>query len=68
MILGKLLNRAEPVYPCPQCPDVLASVGPMDVHEHGVRWSCGHTRPLPPLPVSHGNMHTGPTRRKAPAA
>jgi hypothetical protein len=45
--LGHCLNLvARPAYPCPTC----SERGPMGVYGPAVRWVCGHTRTLPPLP------------------
>jgi hypothetical protein len=49
-LLGEHLHQVTACAPCPFC----AHPGPMDVHETAVRWPCGHTRPLPPLPSMKG--------------
>lgn len=44
---GRALNVVKnPTYPCPQCEQRAA----MSVYVTAVRWACGHTRSLPPLP------------------
>lgn len=43
--LGKHLNRVESSM-CTTC----RVPGHMDVFEVALRWPCGHTRELPPLP------------------
>ncbi|QFU87840.1 hypothetical protein [Amycolatopsis sp. YIM 10] len=44
-MLGRKLNRADATFPCPRC----GVQSWMDVYLLAVRWSCGHTRPLPPI-------------------
>lgn len=43
----RMLTVGSPPFPCPKC-GVHSSR--MWVYEKGVRWPCGHTRSLPPLP------------------
>jgi hypothetical protein len=48
--LGALLNIVDkPAFPCPEC----GTDGPMVVYVLAVRWSCGHTRSLPPINTSY---------------
>lgn len=51
--LGEFLNTVQSANPCPTC----HHSGGMQVFEHGVRWTCGHTRPLPPIGQGD-NYHT----------
>jgi hypothetical protein len=48
--LGALINVVDdPLFECPEC----WTPGPVEVYAPAVRWPCGHTRSLPPLPRDH---------------
>lgn len=54
--LGKLLNTIDnPINPCPGC----RTTEPMQVHEHAIRWKCGHITKLPPIGATHGLRPAG---------
>lgn len=49
--LGNRLNIVrKPSFPCPAC----SRIEPIAVHQHGVRWQCGHEQSLPPMPAGRG--------------
>lgn len=51
---GRWLNTVD-IHRCPMHGKDL----PMNVFENGVRWECGHGRPLPPLVKGPGRPRDG---------